>query len=78
MSPTKLAELPTTRRHFWKASFAEFYDFIKGGVVELNFDSNDRRLPPNEIITLALNEITAEKSQGFFWHLPSRCSSSRE
>lgn len=64
-----LRQLKPSMRHFWKDGFdAQKQQKPK----DRRITGNHRLLPENEILTLALNEIAATKSFGFFQYVPSR------
>ena len=74
----KLSELPVARRFFWAPSSRGFHKLLDPGVTEKNFSSSERKLTANEVLSLALNEVAAERGQGYFWYLQSRNSGARE
>ena len=78
MAPAHLADLPSSHR-FWQ-DHDEFRKLaLQPGVRDRNFDgTSEQVLTPNKILTLALNELAAANRMGFFWHLPSRNSTSHE
>jgi hypothetical protein len=79
--PTKdeiplIRELPTSARYFWKGTYAEY---VRQEISDKTADgTNPRKLPPNEILALALNEVAAKAGSGFFFHAPNRDSWSRQ
>ena len=62
--------MPTSNRYFWKPTYIAQVEQL---VYDKTHDStNLRKLPANEIVAMALNEIAAEHKQGFFFHLLNR------
>jgi len=67
---TTLRTLQRSERHFWQDSHSAQMSLV---VVDKKPDGNARKLPGNEITTMALNEIAALRGRrGFFFHLKSR------
>lgn len=70
-----LRQLPQEYR-FLKSTYAEhksqvIYDKTADG-------TNKRELYPNELATMALNELAVSRGRGLFYHLPSRESWRKE
>ncbi|KAL1599733.1 hypothetical protein SLS60_007537 [Paraconiothyrium brasiliense] len=78
-SKTNLGDLPVAPRYFWADLGAFLRLAFDPGIYDRNFDgTNNQRLTPNRVLTLALNELSAYFRRGWFWHLPNRNSSSHE
>lgn len=72
----KLREIPPAPAYFWKQPL---HEYLNQEARDKTYDgTNSRKLPPNEIDALALNEVAAAKGQGFFLFLPSRNSWSHQ
>jgi hypothetical protein len=69
-SVTRLRDLPISPRCFWKADLSS--QILQRVLDKTHDGTNDRWLPPNEIDSMALNEIAVTFGSGFFFFLPNR------
>ncbi|KAK1814605.1 hypothetical protein LTR12_010991 [Friedmanniomyces endolithicus] len=67
-TPT-LRSIPPAAQYFWRASIQEQLSLV---VEDVDPDGKARKLPKNELLCMALNEVAARHRCGFFLYLPSR------
>lgn len=67
-----LRKLPSSDRHFWDTAQPKH---LLQNVFDQAPESRKRKLPENEIVAMALNEVAAsleDGGRGFFYHLRNR------
>lgn len=64
-----LRDLVRRDRHFWQTTAKEQMKFA---AIDNDINSYKRKLPENETLAMALNEISFARSEGFFYYLPTR------